>query len=108
MKKIARRRRRMLLLDGLCIAVILAGLLLRDGFRMLGIVLTLGGIVCLLALGLLTARAFCSRCPHCGCPVPTRAVSGPWPGPSSRPTTPPAIAGLARYMESIVLAVAGL
>ena len=76
MKKIARRRRRMLLLDGLCIAVILAGLLLRDGFRMLGIALTLGGIVCLLALGLLTARAFCSRCPHCGCPVPTRAVSG--------------------------------
>ena len=76
MKKIARQRRRMLLLDGLCIAAIVAGLLLRDGFRMPGIVLTLGGIICLLALGLLTVRAFLSRCPHCGYPVPTRAVSG--------------------------------
>ena len=63
----------MLLLDGLCIAVIAAGALLRDVSRMLGIVLTLGGIACLLVLFLLTARAFCSRCPSCGYPIWGRA-----------------------------------
>ena len=69
MKKIARQRRRMLLLDGLCIAVIAAGALLGDTLRIPGIVLTLGGIACLLVLFLLTARAFCSRCPRCGYPI---------------------------------------
>ena len=59
----------MLLLDGLCIAVIAAGALLGDTLRILGIVLTLGGIACLLVLFLLTARAFCSRCPRCGAVV---------------------------------------
>ena len=73
MRKITRQRRRMLLLDGLCIAVIAAGALLRDVSRMLGIVLTLGGIACLLVLFLLTARAFCSRCPSCGYPIWGRA-----------------------------------
>ena len=69
MKKIARQRRRMLLLDGLCIAVIASGALLGDTLRIPGIVLTLGGIACLLVLFLLTARAFCSRCPRCGAVV---------------------------------------
>ena len=73
MKKIARQRRRMLLLDGLCIAVIAAGALLGDTLRIPGIVLTLGGIACLLVLFLLTARAFCSRCPRCGYPIWGRA-----------------------------------
>ena len=59
----------MLLLDGLCIAVIAAGALLGDTLRIPGIVLTLGGIACLLVLFLLTARAFCSRCPRCGAVV---------------------------------------
>ena len=73
MKKIARQRRRMLLLDGLCIAVIAPGALLGDTLRIPGIVLTLGGIACLLVLFLLTARAFCSRCPRCGYPIWGRA-----------------------------------
>ena len=73
MKKIARQRRRMLLLDGLCIAVIAAGALLGDTLRIPGIVLALGGIACLLVLFLLTARAFCSRCPSCGYPIWGRA-----------------------------------
>ena len=68
----------MLLLDGLCIAVIAAGALLRDVSRMLGIVLTLGGIACLLVLFLLTVRAFCSRCPSCGYPI-WDAEAGPNP-----------------------------
>ena len=63
----------MLLLDGLCIAVIAAGALLGDTLRILGIVLTLGGIACLLVLFLLTARAFCSRCPSCWYPIWGRA-----------------------------------
>ena len=63
----------MLLLDGLCIAVIAAGALLGDTLRILGIVLTLGGIACLLVLFLLTARAFCSRYPSCGYPIWGRA-----------------------------------
>ena len=63
----------MLLLDGLCIAVIAAGALLGDTLRIPGIVLTLGGIACLLVLFLLTARAFCSCCPSCGYPIWGRA-----------------------------------
>ena len=63
----------MLLLDGLCIAVIAAGALLGDTLRIPGIVLALGGIACLLVLFLLTARAFCSRCPSCGYPIWGRA-----------------------------------
>ena len=63
----------MLLLDGLCIAVIAAGALLGDTLRILGIVLTLGGIACLLVLFLLTAPALSSRCPSCGNPIWGRA-----------------------------------
>lgn len=75
MKKTTRQRRRILLLDGLCIAMIAAGVLLRDTFRLLGIVFTLGGVICLLGLLLLTVRAFCFRCPHCGHPILNRLVS---------------------------------
>ena len=76
-KRPARLRRWLLLADGLCLAAVAAGLLVKDLSRTAGVVLTLGGVFCLLVLGLLTVRAFFSRCPSCGYPMPTRAVSGP-------------------------------
>ena len=76
-KSPARLRRWLLLADGLCLAAVAAGLLVKNLSRTAGVVLTLGGVLCLLVLGLLTVHAFFSRCPSCGYPMPTRAVSGP-------------------------------
>ena len=75
-KSPARLRRWLLLADGLCLAAVAAGLLVKDLSRTAGIVLTLGGFLCLLVLGLLTVRAFFSRCPHCGGLIPRMQLNG--------------------------------
>ena len=71
-----RLRRRLLLADGLCLAAVAAGLLVKDLSRMAGVALTLGGLLCLLVLGLLTALAFLPRCPHCGGRIPRMQLNG--------------------------------
>ena len=48
------------------LCLIAAGLLLRDTFRVIGIVLVIGGIVLFLAALGYSAYRNARRCPHCG------------------------------------------
>ena len=75
-KSPARLRRWLLLADGLCLAAVAAGLLVKDLSRTAGVVLTLGGLLCLLVLGLLTALTFLPCCPHCGSLIPRMQLNG--------------------------------
>ena len=75
-KSPARLRRCLFLADGLCLAAVAAGLLVKDLSRTAGVVLTLGGLLCLLVLGLLTALTFLPRCPHCGGLIPRMQLNG--------------------------------
>lgn len=75
-RDVRKTRRVLLLLDGVCVAAVAIGMLLRGYSRILGAVLGVGGIICLVLLSLPTGLSFLPRCPHCGGLILNRSLNG--------------------------------